>query len=135
MNAEAQQCRKGNMEGNMKGIKSRGFRVYDKKEKRMIDTPADEHIFLSGNGNLVNIDHPDWYLMDRYVRMDSTGLADKNGKEVYGGNIVQRYGEGRYKVYWHEFTARWRMDGHTGITKGDMALACEVINNIYENPE
>lgn len=68
-----------------------------------------------------------------------TGLHDKQGKEVYEGDVVQRYGEGRYKVYWHEFTASWCMDGHTDITKGDLAFACEVIGevigNIYENPE
>ena len=49
---------------------ARGFRVYDKLEKRMIDNPASESIYLSGNGNLVNVDHPEIYLMDRYVRMD-----------------------------------------------------------------
>ncbi len=64
-----------------------------------------------------------------------TGLHDKKGKEIYEGDIVTRYSEGRYKIYWHEFTACWRMTGHTGIDKGDMALACEVIGNVYENPE
>lgn len=69
------------------------------------------------------------------ILMQYTGLKDKNGKEIYEGDIVQRYGRGKYKIYWHDPTACWRMDGHTGITKGDMALACEVIGNIYENGE
>ncbi len=64
-----------------------------------------------------------------------TGLKDKNSKEIYEGDIIQRYSEGRYKIYWHERSASWLMDGHTGITMGDMALACEVIGNIYENSE
>lgn len=64
-----------------------------------------------------------------------TGLKDKNGKEVYEGDIIQRYGEGRYTIYWHNNTACWRMEGFTGITKSDIALACEIIGNIYENPE
>ena len=69
-----------------------------------------------------------------------TGLKDKNGKEIYGGDIVQRMGY-NYEVYWHTFTACWRLrgvnvgSGTTGITKGDMALMCEVIGNIYENPQ
>ncbi len=64
-----------------------------------------------------------------------TGLKDKNGKEIYEGDIVSRYGDGKHKVYWHTFTARWRTTGHTGITEGDAALSMDVIGNIYENPE
>jgi uncharacterized phage protein (TIGR01671 family) len=70
----------------------RGFRVYDKQEKRMIDNPAVEWIFLSGNGNLVKPANPALYLMDRYVRMDSIGSTDKNDKEIYEGDIVRVLG-------------------------------------------
>ncbi len=59
---------------------------------------------------------------------------DKNRVEIYEGDIVKRLNI-NLTVYWHEFTACWRMTGRTGVTKGDMALMCEVIGNIYENPE
>ncbi len=63
-----------------------------------------------------------------------TGLLGKNGEEIYEGDIVERTGP-HYAIFWHDFTARWVMTGHTGINGGDMALMCEVIGNIYENPE
>lgn len=131
----------------------RGFRVYDKQEHRMIDTPAFEHIFLSGNGNLVNVEHPEIYLMDRYIRivnaiiiyMDSTGLSDKNGKEIYKWDIIKYYTEDGIVtaiiIYEeNDNEDKWisglsfkfiRMDDYEEHEPNEL----EVIGNIYSNPE
>jgi uncharacterized phage protein (TIGR01671 family) len=130
----------------------RGFRVYDKQEKRMIDNPAVEWIFLSGNGNLVKPANPALYLMDRYVRMDSTGLADKNDKEIYEGDIVQwgtedeilscvvEYTEGAHDSeecpYMSGFS--YRVIDAIDYPEDDECetdYVTEVIGNIYDNPE
>ena len=66
-----------------------GFNVWDKKEKRMIESPAEEDLFLSGNGNLINIKDPMIYLMDRYIVLFSTCLLDKSKKESYTGDIIR----------------------------------------------
>lgn len=116
----------------------RGFRVYDKQEKRMIDTPAEVGIYLSGNGNLVNIDRIDFFLMDRYVRMDSTGQKDKEGKEIFEGDIFKQkgmedeliVGEVIFDEGYHGFMVR---EGQHIFHW--LKFAGEVIGNVMENPE
>ena len=74
--------------------------------------------------------------------MQSTGLKDKNGKEIFEGDIVDYKGR-EAVVKWHgsyaSFIYRF-VDGlKERVSEWDpLFLACynfEVIGNIYENPE
>lgn len=77
-----------------------------------------------------------------YSIMQSTGLKDKNGKEIFEGDIVDYKGR-EAVVKWHgsyaSFIYRF-VDGlQERVSEWDpLFLACyhfEILGNIYENPE
>ena len=93
----------------------------------------------------------DWLHFDDYNSiMQSTGLKDKNGKEIFEGDIVKRYRSPFFKAEWEyrieiviKEEARlllgrkygknfWTIPFHSPFAKSDLL---EVIGNIYENPE
>ena len=69
---------------------------------------------------------------DNIPMMQFTGLLDKNGKEIYEGDILKYRGKLSFNdppfvVEWQNDDARW--------TEFYPSNNFEVIGNIYENPE
>lgn len=72
-----------------------------------------------------------------------TGLKDKNGKEIYEGDIVENttqtvYLGDKYEVVWNKNYAGYQLmsDGFTSnIPLIQNFMSYKVIGNIYENPE
>ena len=125
------------------------FRVWDIHGQKMF--PNNELIIWGGNvyldeskglpcRNLKCRSIPDEYLMQ------STGLCDKEGTEVFDGDILHHQIQTEYTfiVKYDKDNARWYGDGlsrtyRIDITK-DFLQYYKVIgniyeNNIYENPE
>lgn len=135
------------------------FRAWDKKEKKMFyddyqDTSGQEpfsiSIRMNLKGQLVLYGHEDggkeglwehelsrneW--RDRYKIMQSTGLKDKNGKEIYEGDVVKTQQDCRtpptYTI--DEVKPIEPMNGITFYGTCYPEKCTEVIGNIYETPE
>lgn len=128
------------------------FRAWVKTGKRMVETDdllginyEDKEIitqkiyFESGLPVERDIDNYDF---DEIVLMQSTGLKDKNGKEIFEKDIVDYKGRkaivkwhGSYASFIYEF-----VDELQNRTKEWQPLFLsyyhfEIIGNVYENPE
>jgi len=83
-----------------------------------------------------------WHDAEECVLLQSTGLFDKNGKEIHGGYIV-KHGDQILFVEWGEPEAGFCLidtppnSAYIGMTSyfSDDSEDYEVIGNIYENPE
>ncbi len=123
----------------MRNIK---FRAWDIKEKKWIKLWT-FHFHYDGGLNFIT----DSTAMnniynnrneDRYILIQYTGLKDKNGKEIYEGDIV--------KMLSRTFTQVYFSDGGFCVNVGGQLVGLhpdflgryrtvEVIGNIYEHPE
>jgi len=115
------------------------FRAWDKEYKEMVQVDAlvfDEQIIKATykNGNVVKED------LKNYVLMQSTGLRDKDGKEIFEGDIVKMaknvYSElTYYEVVRHRGGAYRLESKRYGCELWLRHTDCEIAGNIWENPE
>lgn len=120
------------------------FRAWDTELKEMGEVLG---MYLHPNG-WVDIQHGDketdaeWRTrLNKVHLMQFTGLKDKNGKEIYEGDIVKDWEYiDSYKVIWNREWACFELERitHANDTTQEINYAqfdLEVIGNIYENPE
>lgn len=112
------------------------FRAWEKFLKQMI--PVDNIDFEQ---KMINTESA-WRMFDEIEIMQYTGLKDKNGKEIYEGDICNcREYECFGKVEWNNeeagfyFCVVMEGGGFEEEHLYDYVDELEVIGNIYENPE
>lgn len=74
---------------------------------------------------------------EKFPLMQFTGLHDKNGKEIYEGDVIKIYGvSNHYVVGYDEKRVRFCFVYPDGMPERDIYPRAprEIIGNIYENP-
>jgi len=108
------------------------FRAWDYQNNSMFY--PHEIYFDEGLKNIRALDMMANYIENgkpRFVLMQYTGLKDKNGKEIYEGDIIKDESDGMITVIkWNNECA-----GFVNVLYVKDSKDIEVIGNIYENPE
>lgn len=117
------------------------FRAYDGGSLSRMYQPDE---VMVGNGNIWIIDEDsvsgDWIVNNDLHLMQSTGLKDKNGKEIFEGDIVKMakdvYSKPTYyEVVRHRGGAYHLESKQHGCELWLRHTECEVVGNVYENKE
>lgn len=116
------------------------FRAWDEDHKYMEYTDKNLVVCFSDEGAEVT-DHTTFShsctSMQNYELMQSTGLKDKNGTEIYEGDIIKNSYDEIYTVKWFDAAFLLEEKYNGGFDYHELYLEDnkKVIGNIYENPE
>lgn len=128
----------------MREIKFRGKRI-DKGEwaegslivlpdKMLIAEPC-------GNNNILGEYTYKSHRVDPATVGQYTGLPDKNGRDIWEGDIVQTLSGKKLAIEWDEYNARWILVRDISLWYGELdsfnikQLSLEVIGKYFDNPD
>jgi uncharacterized phage protein (TIGR01671 family) len=110
------------------------FRVWDSAKRQMVNG---RDLYVMGDGEVAIVSRPP----GNHAAMQYTGLKDKNGREVYEGDIVRfkawrskRHGAVKWSGGGCSYVIEMSPTSNTGFFHDPMR-GYEVIGNIYESSE
>jgi len=111
--------------GRMMSIKNMWFQDSHIEELELNDAIMNDYITVSP---------------DEIELMQSTGLKDKNGKEIFEGDVVKMakdvYSEPTYYEVVRHRGGAYRLESKQhGCELWLRHTDCEIVGNVYENPE
>jgi uncharacterized phage protein (TIGR01671 family) len=118
------------------------FRAWDIEAERMVYDP---YFWEQPTGDHCRY-FEDWRDLEdgrskKCLIMQFTGLTDKNGKEIYEGDILEESNSNcsRYEVVWDTLWCKYKLDW-TRVSKAiqypewNRGINMAIIGNIYEHP-
>ena len=115
------------------------FRAWVKDGKEIVD--VEEIDFMNKVINYIYNDYKnnEQEIIGAYFEdielLEYSGLKDMKGKEIYEGDILfESSSEEYFKVIFENGSFRAEVDEYS-LDLEDYARICEVVGNIYENPE
>lgn len=123
------------------------FRAWDTTNKEMFK----DAFAITESGQVVVVEQefvtsiPDYVFVDHLVIMQSTGLYDKNGKEIFEGDIlaietdegilnVNIFWDSKHALFMFELK-KYNEEELLAELVEDNTYPFEIAGNIYENPE
>ena len=118
------------------------FRIWDIENKEMLKVQEldFEPTFYGGRIAIRPDQYNDYFDTEDMILMQYTGLNDKNGKEIYEGDIVG-YNKIKWIVKWNKHRMGFSLYPTTKQLYDEMPINVEnelgfkILGNIYDNPE
>jgi len=117
------------------------FNVWDNKQKIFLEDVPCVEAWIGSDcwDDPEDADPYDWMVAPthngRLVWLQYINAKDKDGREIYDGDIVESSSEVRFVIKWYDEEMRWALYSMSTYYPVIGAVYLKVVGNIFENPD